>query len=463
MTAAGPDSRTSFGTTEFRRFIIYWVGQFTSLTGSAISGFALLLYVYIKADSVLLLGWAFALPLLPFVLASPFAGALVDRWGAKTTLVAGNVGQLANMAWLGAMVLFHMFAVWEVYVVVCVASVFKAMTLAAFETSIPLMVPKEYLGRANSLRMMMTGMGAVIGPVVAGILLPLISIEGVILLDCATFVFALAVLAFTTIPRVRVTVARTGGMTVNALLRDSRDAWRYITARRGLVLLLVLLCIINFGIGTGEVLLPPIVLAFSSTRALGAVFSMGAVGMIVFSIALGAWPRPIRYVRSALVAAFVFAGSMILAAVRPNVAVIAVAAFLFLGTATLIIANIQTLWQVKTVPDMLGRTAALKNGVMVVPQAVGNALAGELADAFKPLVGVNHVRSPFVAALVGNGHGRGFSLLLMLAGLLIVLLVLAVSLSPRLRHVQDELPDAIPDLIEDMTADVASAAGPTQA
>jgi hypothetical protein len=252
-------------------------------------------------------------------------------------------------------------------------------------------------------------------------------------------------------------------MTVNALLRDSRDAWRYITARRGLVLLLVLLCIINFGIGTGEVLLPPIVLAFSSTRALGAVFSMGAVGMIVFSIALGAWPRPIRYVRSALVAAFVFAGSMILAAVRPNVAVIAVAAFLFLGTATLIIANIQTLWQVKTVPDMLGRTAALKNGVMVVPQAVGNALAGELADAFKPLVGVNHVRSPFVAALVGNGHGRGFSLLLMLAGLLIVLLVLAVSLSPRLRHVQDELPDAIPDLIEDMTADVASAAGPTQA
>jgi hypothetical protein len=311
--------------------------------------------------------------------------------------------------------------------------------------------------------MMMTGMGAVIGPVVAGVLLSLISIDGVILLDCATFVFALAVLAFTPIPRVRVKVARTGGMTVNTLLRDSRDAWQYITARRGLVLLLVLLCIINFGIGTGEVLLPPIVLAFSSTRALGTVFSIGAIGMIVFSIALGGWRRPIRYVRTVLVAAFVFAGSMILAAVRPNVPTIAVAAFLFLGTATLVIANIQTLWQVKTVPDMLGRTAALKNGVMVVPQAVANALAGVLADTFKPLVGVNHVRSPFVAALVGNGPGRGFSLLLMLTGLLIVLLVLAASLSRRLRHVQDELPDAIPDLIEDMTADVASAADPAQA
>jgi MFS transporter, DHA3 family, macrolide efflux protein len=463
MTVTPLESRAEFGAAEFRRFVIYWLGQFTSLTGSAISGFALLLYVYIQANAVSSLGWVYALPLLPFLFASPFAGPLVDRWGAKTALMVGNIGQLANMAWLGAMVLFHMFAVWEVYVVVAVAAVFKAMTLPAFETSIPLMVPKEYLGRANSLRMMITGVGAVIGPVAAGILLPVISIDGIILVDCATFVFALVVLIVTPIPRVRVKVARTGGMTVKTLLQDSRDAWQYITARRGLVLLLVLLCIINFGIGTGEVLLPPIVLAFSSTRALGAVFSIGAVGMIIFSVALGAWRRPVRYVRSVLVAAFLFAGSMILAALRPNVPTIAVAAFLFLGTATLVVANIQTLWQVKTEPDMLGRTAALKNGVMVIPQAVANVAAGVLADAFKPLVGVNHVRSPFVAALVGNGPRRGFSLLLMLIGLLIALFVLAVSLSRRLRHVEAELPDAIPDLIEDMTVEAASAARPAEA
>jgi DHA3 family macrolide efflux protein-like MFS transporter len=125
---------------------------------------------------------------------------------------------------------------------------------------------------------------------------------------------------------------------------------------------------------------------------------------------------------------------------------IATAAFVFLGALGLILAINQTIWQMKVPAAMMGRTMALLNSVMLVPQLLGYFLAGLAADhVFQPLVGRHEVRSQTMARLVGEGPGRGIALMLMVMGVLMAITVAIAALRPRLRHLEDEVPDVPPD------------------
>ncbi len=440
-----------------RRFGVFWFGEFISLTGSAISGFALLIFLYLRVESGLILGIAYALPILPFMAFSPFAGPLVDRWGAQPCLVASNLADLTNVASIGVLLYTHSFHVWNVYLYVCLASFIKALQLNAFEAGVPRLVPKSQLGRANGLRMLATGISAIIGPVISGALLVTIHMSGIIVLDCVSFVFALVSLMFVRIPSDRGQPATGSGEAANeprrSLLGDFREASRYVAARPGLVALMILLGITSFGVGFAELLFRLIILAFSSAWAVGVVMSVGAIGMVAASLVLSVtgWPR--RQVPAALGASGFFAASMVVACLRPSVPLIAACAFVFLASTTVIIRTVQTAWQLKVEPHMLGRAAALKNAFIVIPQAIADILAGWLADVMTPLVGKEHVHSRFVATLVGGGPGRGCALVLMAAGVLVGIFVLLVSLNPRLRHLEDELPDALPDPAQQPDAD----------
>src|SRR5215207_5406686 len=70
-----------------RRFVIIWCGQIVSMTGSSLSSFALGVYAYLLTGSVTTLGFIYALAYLPLILASPFTGSLVDRWGPRRAMV----------------------------------------------------------------------------------------------------------------------------------------------------------------------------------------------------------------------------------------------------------------------------------------------------------------------------------------------------------------------------------------
>jgi DHA3 family macrolide efflux protein-like MFS transporter len=435
-------------TVSMRRFLVFWLGEFVSLSGSAVSGFALLIYVYTLNDNPLVIGGLLALPIVPFMAFSPFAGPLVDRWGTKPCLIISNVVNLVNVSTIAVVLYTHTFHVWMVYLYVCLASFIKALQLNAFEAAVPLLVPKSQLGRANGLRMLMTGVGAIIAPVIAGALLVVVSIAGIVVLDALSFIFALVTLAFIQIKSHGRQPAEGSGEAESApqsLLADFWEAARYVTARPGLVGLMMLLGVTSLAVGFAELLIRLMVLAIDSPATLGVVFSFGAVGMVATSVVLTVtnWPR--RQVHAALVASGVLAASVIAGGLRPNVPLMTASAFMFFAATTVIIRTIQTTWNLKVDTYLLGRAAAFKNMVIVVPQAVANISGGALAYVLIPWVGVHQVRSPFIADLVGHGAGRGSALLLSAVGVLCAILVGVVALNPHLRHLEDELPDALPD------------------
>jgi MFS transporter, DHA3 family, macrolide efflux protein len=433
----------------FRAFAILWSGQFASLAGSGLSNFALGVYAYLHTGSVTTLGLVYALAYLPFVLASPFTGPLVDRWGPRRALVVSNVGASVVMLALAASLAAGSFAVWHLYIVVACIAALGALEMPAFESAIPALVGRRQLGRANGMRMLAEGTSRLVAPVAAGFLLLAIHLSGVILMDCVSYAVALLSLAAVRIPRYleSADAAAPRAATPSNLLHDFGQAWHYITARRALVALLVFTALVNFCGGFVQLLITPLVLALGSPATLGTVLSAAGTGMVVASLAMSVWGGPRRRRVDAILWFSLLMGvAMIAGALRPDTALIAAAGFMVLGSSAIVITCNQLIWQTKIEPRLLGRTMALLGIAFSAPQLLAYALAGVAADRiFVPLAGRDEVRSPVLRVLVGNGPGRGFALLIMLMGVLIAACVLGGALYPRLRRLDAELPDRTAD------------------
>jgi len=73
-------------------------------------------------------------------------------------------------------------------------------------------------------------------------------------------------------------------------------------------------------------------------------------------------------------------------------------------------------------------------------------VAGPLADrVFEPLLMPGGPLAGSVGRILGVGKGRGIALMLILTGFFIILVVALASRSPRLMHLESELPDALPE------------------
>lgn len=424
-----------------RTFTIVWCGQFVAVTSLTVLNFAAAFYFYDKYP-LPFLGIMFALPFIPFLVSSPFSGSFIDRWGVRRALLVSNIGGILLAASLVVPFLTGDFSVWHAFAVIMIVPILKSLLLPAIETSVTLLVPKRHIGRANGTRMLVNGLGAVLGPIAAGLLINAIGLGGIGLL-----VAVLLALAVLTVAAVRIPLARQaeGDRPARSSLASFKEAWDQIKVRHGMVALMVFFGVVSFGIGFVEVLLPGLVLAFAPETSLAAVLATGALGMTLTGVAMTIWGGPRRRVNGMLGWTLLFAAAMVLGALRPNVMLIAVAAFVFLGTTSIIIGSFHTVLNTKVEPELLGRVMALKNVVYAGLLMLGNVAAGVLSGVLHPLVGEDQVRSRVVAALVGDGSHRGFALLMLVAGVVVALCTLYAYRHRRLNGLEDALPDVTPE------------------
>ncbi len=70
-----------------RNFLLIWFGQLISGVGSRLTTFALGLWVYQTTGSTTRFALVFVAMAIPAFLLLPFAGALVDRWDRRRTMI----------------------------------------------------------------------------------------------------------------------------------------------------------------------------------------------------------------------------------------------------------------------------------------------------------------------------------------------------------------------------------------
>jgi DHA3 family macrolide efflux protein-like MFS transporter len=434
-------------------FLIIWIGQVVSFIGSGLTNFALGVWVYQLTGSVTQFALISMFIVLPGVLVSPFAGALVDRWDRRWAMIFSDVGSGAVILVVALLLAAGRLEIWHIYLALLIRSTFGAFRWPAYSAAIPLLVPKQQLGRVNGMVQMGQALGPVISPLAAGVLVTAIGVEGVILIDVATFVLALVTLLVVRLPQPeRVNRSATGQ---GSLLKEVGEGLRYLKQRPGLMGLLLLFAIINFMVGIVSVLATPLVLSFAPASVLGTVIGIGGMGMLVGSVALSIWGGPKRRINGVLGFTLLAGFCIMLGGLRPSAVFITVAAFIFYFCFPIISGSSQAIWQSKVALDLQGRIFSLRNMVAMSCMPVAYLVAGSLSDyIFEPLMAEGGALASSVGSIIGVGPGRGIGLLFIVLGIL-TMIVAAVSYSySHIRLVESELPDVITDKVAaDATGD----------
>ncbi len=81
-----------------RNFTLLWLGQLVSMTGDWVIFIALPLYVYEQTGSALATGAMFISHTLPKLVVGSLAGAFVDRWDRKRTMIVADFVRAAPKA-----------------------------------------------------------------------------------------------------------------------------------------------------------------------------------------------------------------------------------------------------------------------------------------------------------------------------------------------------------------------------
>lgn len=426
-----------------RTFTKIWFGQLVSLIGSGLTQFALGVWVYQKTDSVTQLSLILLFSVLPGILLFPVTGVLVDRWDRRKVLIASD--SLAAFGTLAVVLLLfgNQLAIWHIYLVTAVISIAGSFQWPAFSASMTMLVPQGQLGRAGGMMQFNFATAGILGPLLAGVLMTLIDLQGIIFIDFATFLIALTTLLLVHIPNPEKTDA--GQAAQASFWREAMVGWQYIKSRQGLVALLLFFAIFNFSIGLAQALFLPLILSVGSTVALGNVTAVGSAGMLLGSLVMTAWGGPKRRIHGVLGFTIICGFFIGMFGILASVPIFMVAAFGNLFATPIINASNQAIWQSKVAPDVQGRVFSTRSMIGWSTAPLAYLLAGPLADrVFEPLLAVDGpLANTIIGQTIGTGPGRGIALLYILVGLVPMLAGGLGYLYSHLRLVEDELPNVV--------------------
>ncbi len=424
-------------------FAIISIGQLISTTGSGMVRFAITIFAWQLTGEVTTLAMVGFFAFAPAVLLSPIAGAIVDRANRKLVMMVSDLA--AGLMTIVILILFatDQLQIWHLFLTAAFASAFEAFQFPAYSAAITLMLPKDQYARASGIHSLVHSGSMIASPILAGLLIGVIGIGGILVIDIFTFVVAILALFVVLIPQPTQSAAGKEGQ--GSIWKESAYGFRYILDRPSLTGLLTIFFLINFIVSFSMVLLAPMILARTGDDqvALGTVMSVFGLGGLIGGLLLSVWGGPKRRINGVLMGlALSSLLGITLLGLGQTTAVWAAGAFLTMFFMPIIQGSSQAIWQSKVAPDVQGRVFSVRRLMAQITAPVAFLLAGPLADnVFEPAMQVGGSLESTFGGLVGTGSGAGMSLIFIVTALLGTVVSLAGYLVPVIRNIEDILPD----------------------
>lgn len=429
-----------------RTFLWVWLGQFVSLLGSGMTRFGLMIWAYEQTGSATTLALLGTANYVPYLLASPLAGVVVDRWDRRKVMLAADLMIALVTGGLLGLYLSGGLQIWHLYAAEALGGFFDAFQWPAYSAASSLLVPKEQLNRTNGLRALAYNSSRVLAPLLAGALLALVGIQMIMSIDLGTFFFSVIVLAAVRFPRPQESVE--GQASRGRALAEMRAGFAYIFQRPGLRgLLLVMFAINMLASLTYFSILPALILARSGGDewALGIVQSMMGASGVAGALLMSTWGGPRKKIHSILaIGAVSFLTGDFLFAIGRGLPVWLLAAVFSTMCVPFISGAQQTIWQLKVAQDLQGRVLAIKDALQQLFMPLGYLLGGVLADqVFEPAMQTGGALTDTFGGLVGVGPGAGMGVMFLFTSLMgMAACLLGYAYAP-LRNVETDLPDRV--------------------
>lgn len=431
-------------TSKGRTFLTVWAGQLASNVGSSMTRFGLAIWVFTETGSTVQLSMLILAASLPGVLMTPFVGSLVDRWDRRIAMIVSDAGSALGTMAIVILLAAGSLETWHLYPALALSSVFGAFQFPAYGAAVTLLVPKDQYGRASGMVQLARSTGSVAAPVVAGVLVVSSGLTALFVIDLLTFVIAVGTLLVVRFPNPE--SAPTGSVTIVGLLHEAREGLQFVSARRGLLILLLTFGLVNLAFGFLAVLLVPLLLTLTTEATTGLAVSISALGLIGGGLIMSAWGGSERRLRDLYAALAVMGIGLSITGLRPLVGLVIVGITITHLAVPIASGSSQALWQAKVPPELQGRVFAVRQMLALGAMPIAFLAAGLLAEkVFDPAFADDGWLAPTLGPLFGTGPGRGIGFLMVVMGIAVVVVAAKSWKSHAIQNLDIEVPDIAHD------------------
>ena len=398
-----------------KKVYVLWFGQTLSWTGSAMSFFAIGVWIFETT------GRASALSTILFtvgivgVVTGPFGGVLADRFPRKQLIISFDLVIAFLMCVIGYFAINDKLTIAMLIPFALAFGIFEIAHWTTWSAFLGDVVKKQHVTKISALFESAEAFSVLLGPIGGALIYSYFGLSGVILVDLITcFIGIVTISLFKSEKQIKKTK-----LSFKNIYTDLHEAYVWLKNQKGLLTLVSILSISNFFWGFTTVLLPPIVLTFSDARGLGIIESTIGLAFLVGSIISLRYSEYLQgNIRLAIQCGLLGGISLIFGSLRPSIFLLCVFGIISGVSGTVQYTISSGAWLAITNSDIRGRALALRGTIAQMLRPIGVLIAGPLGDYLEFSFYPDNIE--LLSPIIGTGPGRGYALLFLLVGILYI-------------------------------------------
>lgn len=400
-------------------FLILWSSQAVSSLGTAMTNFALIIWVYEQNETASSITLLSAFSFLPSILFCFVAGTIADRWDKKRIMLIADL--LAAIGTITVLFLYlsSMLQIWHLYIINFLLSFMNAFQNPASYVATSLIVPKKHYVRVSGLQAFSSSAITILAPALGGVLLAFGGLELVFAVDLCSFSVAfLILLFFIKIPKIEHDKTKIK----ESFFKSCMTGVNFLRKHTALLQIILFFAFINLIAKMGSYgMLPVLILARTGNNqvALGLVEAAVGSGMLVGSIFVTIMKpakKPVRVVFIACGISFLLGD--VGQSLTHSLPLWIAAAFTSNIPMAFLNANLTAIMRTNIPIEMQGRVFSARDTIQYSTIPVGLFLGGLLADnIFEPFMTQNSKLQQILSILFGSGKGSGVAIIFFIVGM----------------------------------------------
>jgi MFS family permease len=258
-------------------------GQFVSQIGDKFYMLALAIWVLEKTESTAMMGGVLFCSFFPTFLMGFLAGAVVDKYDRKTIIVVTDFLRGLVVTTVACLYYLDFLNIHAIFISQILLSVCAAFFNPAIPAVIPQIVEKSQLAKANSMTGFVRGFSSLAGPALGGLAVATLGYTAVFVFNAASFIVSAVFECFLEIPGHRSKEVKRAGILDNTI-----EGLKYIFHSKTLPVILAMVAIIHFFVGSIEVIMPVLSnqLAGIPAKNLGYMQTFFGLGTVLMALTI---------------------------------------------------------------------------------------------------------------------------------------------------------------------------------
>ena len=384
MTATAATGTSAWSVLRNPTFRSYFSAQFISTTGSWMQLAAVNWQIYALTGSLMALGLVGLVRVAPIIVLSLLGGVVADSMDRRKLMLWTNSLMLITALLLAIVTFTNVVTLVLIYLATATLSGVNAFDKPAATALVPRLVTPADLPKAVRLNVIMIEITAVLGPMVAGLLLATIGAGAAYLLNALSFVPVIVVLLLLHMPHVR------AENTPRVSWKSMAEGWNFVR-RTPMLWSTTMLDFFATFFASAMALLPVYASDILKVGAegYGVLYSAPAVGAMLGALAMGQWGGRIKRQGTLLLSAVALYGVATILFGLSTSFWLSLALLAFTGVADAVSMVIRHSLRLLLTPDHLrGRMQSVSMIFFMGGPQLGELEAGLVAQAFGPVFSV---------------------------------------------------------------------------